>query len=85
MHIWQKEELNIPIKSIATRNICNGFIELLIFPYVARYDSMKAIINPFKQSWAYIELLCRAHTYSNKKINKNLISATIILTALTPS
>lgn len=56
---------DIPMKSNVTRKICIAFIDRLIrFPpdSVARYDIMKEIKKPFKQSWQYIELLCRAQT-----------------------
>lgn len=65
----QEEKLNIPMKSKVMRTICIGFNELLMrFPpeFVARYAIMTETRNPFKQSEAYIELLCRAHTCSNK-------------------
>jgi len=52
---------NIPMKSNVTLNISNALSALLILEWVARYESITEIRNPFKQSWTYIELLCLAH------------------------
>lgn len=66
-------KLCIPMKSIMTRNICIVFIDFFMrFPpdFDARYTIMTEIRNPLKQSWAYIELLCRAQTYTIKTESK---------------
>lgn len=55
----------IPMKSNVIRNIWIVFIDLLIrlLPEsVARYAIKVDIRYPLKQSWAYIDFLCRAQT-----------------------
>lgn len=62
----REESKHIPMKFKVMRIISIAFIDLLICCLEARYARMTEIKNPFRQSWTYIELLCRAHTWINK-------------------